>query len=164
MPFESRGGERDMTTIKSLWFTLSFLFLAVAGAIAQETPPPGSMKLLPGYHHQRQQGIDSTVGTIWKQSGLKIEYDIGEMAGNYAECTSCGWTTGEVWRKKQTVGERKIVLVFTSKKMLVVSFPESHANFYAIIQSQDEMADMLLMLFTFSPTPQKNAISGSLSH
>src|SRR5438309_1303373 len=48
-------------------------------------PPPGNMKLLPGYVHEARRGIDSRVGVIYKKDGLSISYDIGRMAGVYAE-------------------------------------------------------------------------------
>ena len=138
-----------LTNVKNI--VLLFVCLAGTGAIGQEPPPPGSMKLLPGYHHRPKQGIDSTTGTISKDGGLDIQYDIGEMAGNYSECAWCGWIKGEVWRKKQVINGQEIVCVLTKKKMFVVSFPKSHANFYARVRTQGEMADMLLMLITFEP-------------
>ena len=41
------------------------------------------------------------------------------------------------------------MFVFTKSRRFVVSFPESHANFYATIRNESDMADMLLMLSTF---------------
>jgi VWFA-related protein len=142
---------------------------------ALETPPPGGVALLSGYHHCTLQGIDSWVGTIARKDGFRIDYDIGEMAGNYTDshCVSCDWTKNEVWRKKQIVNGHEATVVFTEgdtetrvkqtindqvvctpgetihKKQLIVSFPDSHANFYATIQTKDQMADMLLMIATF---------------
>jgi hypothetical protein len=131
-----------------------FIFLALCvtmiAAVGQELPPPGLINLLPGYHHRGEQGIDSRVGTIWKKNGLQIHYDIGELAGNYTGCRPlCDWTDGEVWRKKQLINGQQIICVFTNKKRLVISFPDAHANFYATIRTQQQLTDMLLMLFTF---------------
>jgi hypothetical protein len=132
-------------------FIIILLSLVTISAIAQESPPPGSINLLPGYHHRIGQGIDSRVGTIWKKNGLRINYDIGELAGNYAECKQlCNWTDGEVWRKTQIVNGQHVVCVFTSKRRLVVSFPAAHANFYATVKTEGQLTDMLLMLFTFN--------------
>ena len=133
---------------------LLFMLLAVSSLMAQEAPPPGRIKLLPGYHHEIRQGIDSFVGIISKPGGLEIQYDIGEMAGNYAACATCGWTKGELWRKVQVVNGQRMVCVFTKEKRLVVSFPQSHANFYATIHGGDELADMLLMMATFQRLPR----------
>jgi hypothetical protein len=109
---------------------------------------PGSIKLLPGYTHQKGRGVDSAVGTIHKNGGLDIEYDIG--AGHYTECGAlCGWTNGEIWRKEQRIDGQKVVLVFTKQQRLVITFFESNANFYATIRNEEDMADMLLMVLTF---------------
>jgi len=102
--------------------------------------------LLPGYQQQEGRSLDSTTGTIWKDGGVRIEYDI---AGVYTDCKSCEWTKSEVWRKKQVVNGQKAVFVFTKSKMLVVSFPKSHANFYATVHNEGELTDVLLMLATF---------------
>ena len=118
-------------------------------AASQEVPPPGAIKLLPGYHHRVTQGVDSRTGLIWKEGGAQIRYDIGEMAGSYTECSWCGWTKDELWRKKQVLNGKEVVCVFTKKRRLIVSFPDERANFYATIRTQAELADMLLMIFTF---------------
>jgi len=133
------------------------LLFVVAGLGSMSSPQPVEhrefkecrVKLLPGYQQQEGSSLDSTGGTIWKESGLKISYDIGRMAGVYTDCDSCDWTKGETWRKKQVINGQLVVFVFTKSKGLVVSFPESHANFYATVRSESELADMLLMLATF---------------
>jgi hypothetical protein len=71
------------------------------------------------------------------------------MAGVYTDCDWCDWTKGETWRKKQLINGQQAVFVFTKSRRLVVSFPESHANFYATVRNESELADMLLMLATF---------------
>jgi hypothetical protein len=129
--------------------TVIILLAFVVPAACQEAPPPGGMQLLPGFHHQSKQSIDSTTGRIWKKGGLEIHYDIGQMAGDYTECEWCGWTKGEVWRKTQVVNGQQVICVFTKKKRLVVSFPKSHANFFALIHTESELTDMLLITLTF---------------
>ncbi len=133
-------------------FSLAMLFLATWTSPAQTETAPGSIRLLPGYRHERLSGIDSRVGKIWKQGGVEIQYDIGKMAGNYADCKSCGWTRGELWRRKQIVNGQEAILFFTRAKTLFVVFPDSQANFYATINKAQDMADMLLMLLTFQKT------------
>lgn len=124
--------------------------LTISSASGQEPPTPGSVSLLPGYRHRVGQGIDSKVGTIWKDGGLVIHYDIGELAGDYTECgRSCGWTNGELWRREQVVHGQRVVCVFTKKRRLVVSFPGAHANFYGSIHTDEQLTEMLLMLLTF---------------
>lgn len=119
--------------------------------MAQSATVPGNIRLLPGYLSQPGQGFDSQVGAIVRKGGLKIVYDIGPMAGDYANCKSCGWTKDEVWRREQIIGSHKVVIVFTKAKRLIVSFPDQNANFYALITSPAEMTDMLLMVLTYSP-------------
>jgi len=80
-----------MCLMKAIRLEWLFLFLTIAAG-AQDVPPPGSIRLLPGYHHRLERGIDSKLGTIWKQGGLQLHYDIGEMAGTYTEC---GWRLDE---------------------------------------------------------------------
>jgi len=78
---------------------LMALLLLVTGCIAQVEAAPGNIRLLPGYVHRRAQGIDSMVGSISqkeRKNGLVIHYDIGRLAGVYAECSDCGWTDGEI--------------------------------------------------------------------
>ncbi|HKT52028.1 MAG TPA: hypothetical protein VJV96_17130 [Candidatus Angelobacter sp.] len=125
------------------------LLLQMAICAFPQSAIPGEIRLLPGYQHRALQGIDSRVGEIWKIGGLRIRYDIGAMAGDYTECKSCGWTKGELWRKEQIVNGQKMICVFTASKQLVISFPASHANFYATVTTPEQEADMLLMLFTF---------------
>jgi hypothetical protein len=132
-------------------FTLLAVLLpiCVGNARTESTAIPGSIKLLPGYHYQKQAGIDSNVGKIWKDGGVEIDHDIGALAGNYADCKTCGWNDGELWRKKQTINGQESIVVFTKSKRLIVVFPESKANFYATIRAEEEIADALLMLCTF---------------
>jgi hypothetical protein len=119
---------------------------------AQPDAVPGNIRLLPGYVHRRGQGIDSAVGSIARKGGLVIEYDIGDLAGVYTDCKWCGWTDGELWRKNQIVSGHAVKIVFTKSKRLVISFPDTHANFYATVTSEDEVTDALLMVLTYNPS------------
>lgn len=138
--------------LRNFILIISATFFLAGSALAQDVAPPGSIKLLPGYHNQPTYGIDSKTGIISKEGGVEIHYDIGDMAGDYTDCLTCGWTKGEVWRRKQLVNGQKAVFVFTNKKRLVISFPSSHANFYATIHTSEQLTDTLLMLLTFQPS------------
>jgi len=136
---------------------LIFIVLLAAFTLpcaAQSQPAPGGIRVLPGYTHRHEMGFDSSVGTIKKPNGLSIHYDIGEMAGVYTDCKLCGWTDGELWRRKQMIGAHPVVIVYTKAKRLVVSFPEQSANFHAIIKSESDLTDMLLMVLTFRSDTQ----------
>jgi hypothetical protein len=127
------------------------LVLLATTCTAQSGNFPGRIRLLPGYTHRRGQGIDSAVGSITRQGGLVIRYDIGPLAGVYTDCKTCGWTEGELWRRNQVINGRDVKIVFTKSKLLVISFPDTHANFYATVMSESDIADTLLMVLTYVP-------------
>ena len=138
-----------MTRIASVGFGL--LVLLATTCTAQSDKFPGHIRMLTGYVHRRGQGIDSVVGNITREGGLVIEYDIGRLAGVYTDCKTCGWTEGELWRRNQVINGQSVQIVFTKSKRLVISFPTTHANFYATIKSEADLADTLLMVLTYPP-------------
>ena len=125
--------------------------LGVASALAEDPvgTAPGGMKLLTGYRHQSLQGIDTRVGKIWKKDGLTIHYDIGLLAGNYAKSQA---KEAPVWHKEQVLGGRSVHLTFAKNKTLFVTLQEENANFYAAVKSEEDTADVLLMVLSYSPT------------
>ena len=130
-------------------FVVAFSVAAMAVAsVAQPRPvvAPFHIKLLPGYQVHAGRSLDSITGEIRKPGSLTITFD---LVGAYTDCKRCGWTDGELWRKKQLVNGEEAVFVFTKSKRVVVSFPQSRANFYASIHNESDMADMLLMLSPF---------------
>ena len=138
-------------------FFVAFSIAAIAiASVAQPraVAPPFLVKLLPGYALHAGRSLDSITGKIVKPGGLTITFDLVEA---YTECKSCGWTDGELWRKRQFVNGEEAIFVFTKSKRLVVSFPHSHANFYASIHSESDMADMLLILSTFEATKDSSS-------
>ena len=143
-----KGGE-NMGKVLLMFAVFVGLAVEIPTALAQTGSAPGSMKLLPGYHYTRGPGLDSTTGKIWSEDGLTIFYDVGGTAGSYADCDWCGWTKGKIWRKEQIISGQSAVLVFTSSRRLVVSFPHLHANFYATIRDESDLTDMLLTVATF---------------
>jgi hypothetical protein len=128
------------------------LVLLAATCAAQPDAVPGNIRLLPGFVHHRGQGIDSAVGSIARKGGLVIEYDIGRLAGAYTDCKWCGWTDGELWRRDQVISGHEVKVVFTKSRRLVISFPDRHANFYATVRSDADLADALLMVLTYNPS------------
>jgi VWFA-related protein len=140
---------------------------------ARESPPPFEITLLAGYHHCTELGIDSAVGLISKTGGLHISYDIIDMDVDFkSKCDWCEWNKGQIWRRDQTInghqaifilmqnnepkqvkqivdGKTVFVLEENITKRLTAIFPDAHTSFSAPIQSEDQMADMLLMVSTF---------------
>ena len=136
-----------MNTAKYALFAI--VLLCAIPVVSETHSVPGGIRLLPGFVHRSHQGIDSRVGEIVGTSGLRILYDIGEMAGVYTNCKTCGWIDGELWRRKQQIDGHQVVIVYTKARRIIVSFPESKANFYATANSRSDITDVLLMVLTF---------------
>jgi hypothetical protein len=124
-----------------------FALMAISVVTAQEgDPPPGSIKLLPSYRHKTEQGIDTAVGRIWKEGGLTITYDIGRLAGHYAGPDA---HADFLWRKEQVLGGQIIWCALTKEGQLIITFPKTSANFFAKLKTQEEFAEVLLMILTY---------------
>jgi hypothetical protein len=111
------------------------------------------MTLLPGYQHERLQGIDTSVGRIWKKDGLEIHYDIGRLAGNYAQSREKDKDKLE-WFKEQAVGGRNVQIALTKDRVLTITVA-GFANFYGTVKSEGDLADMLLMVLTYDEPKAK---------
>lgn len=125
----------------------TFLLCGAIGFAQGPDKPPGSIKLLPGYTHQRLRGIDTQVGKISRKDGLTIQYDIGVLAGNYAEKQK----EEAAWFKEQVINGQAVQVAFMKDKQLTVTFTNGPANFFVTIKSEEDMADVLLMLSTYTP-------------
>ena len=100
---------------------------------ADPVAPPGDIKLLPGYEHQKLQGIDTRVGKISKEGGITIQYDIGRLAGNATK----GLPKADVsWIKEQTINGHPVVVAKTKENVLYVTFTRSSANFSAKVATK----------------------------
>jgi len=116
---------------------------------AQASGPatPGAIRLLEGYQHETFQGIDTQVGRLWKNGGPEVHYDIGALAGNHARQTEM-----RRWSKRQTVGANSFTLTMRTDDSLVLTFDKNTANFFIRgIRTQEELAEVLLMLLTYNP-------------
>ena len=168
-----------------IWSLLVVIMaLAAAFASAQtpsnetvQTPPPGNIELLTGYVHEPRRGKDSRVGVIYKKDGLAIGYDIGRMAAVYADQyfpeyfeklrkqthrnpDSIEWEIKSLqdkvkWRQRQNVNGDEVLIVLLKDSTLIASFVNSKANFQAKIDSDDKIADFLLMVLTYQPSIKK---------
>ena len=98
--------------------SLSLALRAASG----DDPPPGSIKLLEGFKHQKMQGIDSRVGKIWKENGISIQYDIGRLSGNYAKQQREYHADQLLWAKQHTWQNERMELVLKKDRELYVSF------------------------------------------
>jgi hypothetical protein len=153
---------------------LIVLFLVVigqSGSLAADKLP-GRIKLLRGYSMYREESVDASAWTIGKVAGLTINYEAGSSEGSAADP---GKQNIYAWYKEQFVNGYKVRValikpglktVFETEdsrgqepgNILVVTFllggESSHfaANFVAKVANSEEIADVLLMAFTFDPS------------
>ncbi|MBS1797574.1 MAG: hypothetical protein JSS81_27370 [Acidobacteria bacterium] len=145
--------------IKRNLLLLLLILTAVAACSAQDkktmpktdsqiVPAPGNIRLLPGYVHKPEQGIDSLPGRIFKPGGLEIFYDIGKMAGNYANGALVNQKEKIAWSKTLKVNGFDLTLVCLKDKNIYATFGEV-TNFTAVVKTDEELADFLLMMTTY---------------
>ena len=127
-----------------------FGILCIVGGRAEQpaVPAPWGIKLLPGYKHEKLQGIDTIVGRVSKEGGLAFQYDVGRLAGNYVKAQE---KDKLLWHKEQVVDGRPVQIALTKDRMLYVTFPETPANFAGKAKSEEEIVDMLLIVLTYTP-------------
>ena len=131
-------------------------FLAFTQCLLAEEPAsrpsgaPGAIRLIEGFRHERLQGIDSTVGRIWKEGGLEIEYDIGRLAGNYAAAVK---GRDREWAINEVVNGHRVEIVKSKDGRVFVTFPKDFANFYAKVAGAQELAAFLSITLTYPAAP-----------
>ena len=124
----------------------------------------GGIRLLPGYKHEKLKGIDSIVGRIVKQNGLTIQYEIGgipegrlRFGGSFTDRPKLTPKKQLKWYREQMVKGQPVHIAYLKNNTLLVSYPKSipkkGINFYAKVNSTEEMVDVLLMLLTFPEAP-----------
>src|SRR4051794_8589291 len=115
-----------MSRIVAVALTLLCLPLLLgADAGKQPDAPPGGISLLEGYQQQHDRGIDSEVGHIWKDGGITIKYDIGNLAGDYTHNVG---PNDRAWSRRQTAHGRVMEVVKTKQGELYVCFPADRAH------------------------------------
>ncbi|MBA4192726.1 MAG: hypothetical protein C0467_32575 [Planctomycetaceae bacterium] len=105
--------------------------------------PTMSIQLLPGYTHEKKKGTDSVVGEIVKKDGPTISYDIGFYGPKTLE--------DELWHKEQTLLGKKVKIVFSKQKelLVVVGVGEKvYASFYTKVKSEEDVAEVLLSVLS----------------
>jgi hypothetical protein len=119
-------------------------------------PPPGNIKLLPEYVHERKQGIDTDVGLISKKDGLSIRYDIGDLAGNYAIRAQEREKQNLLWYRWQEVNGQRLLITHLKDGTIYASFYETRANFISIVKTNEELVDFLMMIMTYGYKEKTN--------
>lgn len=143
-----RGVQEEWKRATSLmvWFKDQVVYNLIT-LTEEAIPPPGSIKLLPGYEHVPGCGIDTSAGYIKKTGGIEIYYDIGRMAGNFA----MRYANSEVaeWTRTEQVGNDLALIVRTKQNRIVATFEKAGANFSANVSSQADVDDFLKMVLTY---------------
>ena len=149
-------------------FRYSLSILAISAFAIQSLgaadAPLGGIQLLPGYTHRPLQGIDSIVGEIIQEDGLKISYEIGhvskpggpQLGGGFRDRPKLLPQQDKVWYREQTINGQPVHLALSKSKALLISYPLKGMNFRATIQSAEQFADAMLMLLTY-PLEQQDA-------
>jgi hypothetical protein len=149
----------------------AFCILLLASAGFADDPPYGSVKLLDGYKYERSHTLDTINGVIYKDGGLRIEFESGMNEGYAVDPKE---QKNYVWFRQQEINGHKVFLALTEpgvgtkwepekprapkpRRILMVTFPGKFgpmnaANFYAEVLDDKETADMLLMVLTFNPS------------
>jgi hypothetical protein len=97
-----------MSTIKLASITACFLLLLTSGAFADE--PYGNVKLLDGYKYKRSQTFDTINGAIYKDGGLRIEFESGINEGYAVDPKE---QKIYVWFREQEINGHKVFLALT---------------------------------------------------
>ena len=135
---------------------------------------PGNIQLPKGFVHESRPGIDSGRGAIVKVvDGFTINYDIGRMAGNYADDyfpehfermrkqthlstssieTRIQYLDNQVkWRETRSVDGNDVMIVQLKDNKIIAAFSGLNANFVAIADSSEKVADFLRIVLTYQP-------------
>ena len=134
---------------------IALLGLGAGAAFADELI--GNMKLLPGYEHIPEQGVDSIVGRIANPDGLQINYEIGNVTapgeprtgGSFTDRPGKSPADENRWYDEKEVGGMEVHFAYRNDDWLLVSFPERGMNLSVLVRDQEEMAEALSMILTY---------------
>ncbi len=142
--------------------SLLMVLSVVSAALAADAPPPGGIKLLPGYTHTPKQGFDSIHGEIAKKDGITIHYGIGRVrppggigiGGDFTNAVESLREDEVQWKKEQTISGQPVQIALAKNQILYITFPRLGANFNVKTKSSEDITDTLLMVLKF-PEPTK---------
>jgi hypothetical protein len=114
--------------------------------------PTGTIELPRDFIYFQGQGIDSYVGDFTRTDGrFRISYDIGLMAGVATSQAQHDIVSSNT----MTVGKLTAIVVVTRwhemPEQAVISFPETTANFFAVIRDDSELETMKQIVSTYKP-------------
>lgn len=109
------------------------------------------MKLPPEYAIKETTGIDAIEGTISKKNGIKIFYDIGKSPRNIASRQKQKFQ----WCKSHIANGWLVQIALDRTNRLFITFPDFGANFQATIAGNSDLAEVMLIVLTYSPSRPK---------
>lgn len=113
-----------------------------------------SVHLLAGYELVHHSSTDSYVGSIARPGGLQISIDIGPMSGLWADPAK---PEKHIWVFQQTIRGHTVFIGLrpfgddNSERLLCVTFPQGAVNFFAVVHSDRDIAEILSMALTYEP-------------
>jgi len=160
-PLPKREGSRSRTM--KITIAIAVLSMLATAALAADAPPPGGIKLLPGYSHTPRQGFDSIHGEISKKDGITIHYGIGRVrppggigiGGDFTNAVESLPKEDVQWRKDQTVAGQPVQIALAKNNILYITFPKLGANFNVQTKTSEDIADTMLMVLTYPEAPAK---------
>jgi len=133
---------------------LSVMAQRAPGGARQVQSPPSGITLPPGYMHEGTGTADSREGRIWKDQGLEIHYSTGTGSGHRVDRE----VLNEVWSKHNTVGPNIVQIAMTKDRVLLATITPvdesrrfSRINFWSSVHSDEDIAEMLLMVMAYKP-------------
>jgi hypothetical protein len=116
-----------------------------------------TVELPKGFVHRIRRGIDSRCGWVVSGDGkLWISYDIGHLAGVYAESVKEGDIVTSNTEKANGL-TALIVVAADGWKRVTISFPKGGpANFIAGVQSDDQIEIVRKLAMSFKLKPQES--------
>jgi len=116
----------------------------------QTQPNNFMVRLLPGYRVQNYPTLDTVGAKIYKKGGLEIEYSSGSLMEEEASAIT---PDKILWKTKQIINGYPLTCVYTRSSDFVATFNDkSPTNFHAHIKSNQDLAEMLLIVLTYEPT------------
>jgi hypothetical protein len=120
------------------------------------------IQLLPGYKVEGGHGTDTAGARIFKDGETSIAFGLGIHMAVQADSVD---ETRVAWKEDQIVNGRHLTCVYTKSGELIASFRDLPvANFSAKIRTQQELAEMLLMVLTFEPSHGYPVESSAMAH
>ena len=144
------------------------LLLTVATSAIGQSSFPGHITLPKGYVMKKPFCFDTYCGSFVREGSPTIHFDIGEMAGVSANepvdpsaviskrvVTLPSQTAIVLVRRIQRREQREMngrkALYDRELKLIVVSFPDSRANFYSFLHTKQEIDFVETAALTFIP-------------